>query len=89
MARRKLALVLTVATVLMLLASNPAFAATCWWDGMWYLSEKCVWDWGCWANPLTPNGQYWTYEYHHYQCDDGSSYWKLYDKWESGGCCTP
>lgn len=81
-----------VAVALVLCLTVPALAACVNIYETTEPVEKCVWDSGCWANPATTDGQYWTYVY----CtwiwrDENGNICKqtVYRKWESGGCCTP
>lgn len=65
-----------------MLTVSPVLAADC----VAYLYDRlCVWDWGCWINPLTPNGQYWMYQY----CLHPDGTLTQVDHWPVGGCCTP
>lgn len=85
---RRSSIALIAAVVLVGLVGSQVSAVTCVHDYN-ELVILCEWDWGCWLNPFTPDGQWWTYEYWHYTCDDNTSYWAFNTKWESGGCCTP
>ncbi len=63
-------------------------------------SMSCQWDWGCWANPFTPDGQVWGYytvveiwRTCYYDCETGELYscdedYDVSTTWaECGGCC--
>jgi hypothetical protein len=56
-----------------------------------YRARCCVFDTGCWLNPLTPNNQEWCEDYTIYKCRDsaGRTYKCYYTtaSWECGPCC--
>ncbi|MGE5672380.1 MAG: hypothetical protein ACM3XM_00635 [Mycobacterium leprae] len=67
---------------LVLTMVQPALADNC----VSYARDvNCQWDYGCWFNPLTPNGQYWTQDICIHA--DGTSH--VTNSYESGGCCNP
>lgn len=83
MHRRKRITWLILAAVLSAFMVQPASADNC--VATWS-ETRCVWDWGCWATyPITPPGQYWTYDY----CKHADGTTHVINKYESGGCCTP
>lgn len=74
-------LVMAAATMLLLTTTGVAANSSCQYV---IYTRACEWDYGCWANPLTPDGQWWTTV----ECvrSDGST--TVLDRYESGGCCS-
>ncbi len=72
-----------------LLLSLMLVAGLVWAHGTYvetlYVESYCAWDFGCWANPFAPDGQYRIdkldlYDYNGYLHDHHSVYY--------GGCCS-
>jgi len=50
------------------------------------VTSYCAWDWGCWANPVAPNGQWRT---EHLAIYDYQGNWHEHFSVYEGGCCDP
>lgn len=56
--------------------------------GTW-LEMCCVWDHGCYLNPLEPDGQYWCQRVRLIKCTNGKLGWYTIESFECGPCCDP